>query len=173
MADILFNDYNPNGRLPITYPKVTNAFITYDYKPSEQFDINNPNDQILFPFGHGLSYSTFYYSNLILNKKVLNGSSTDTNITISVNVTNKSKFQGKESVILYINDEVASVTRPVRQVKGFSKIDLVPNQTKTVEFVLNMQEDLSFINLNNKRIVEPGFFSIYINNLSARFELVF
>ena len=108
-----------------------------------------------------------------MNKNVINGSSTDKNITISVTVTNIGKYQGKESVILYLNDEVASVTRPVRQVKGFNKIDLTPFQAKTVEFVLNMDEDLSFINLNNKRIVEPGFFSIYINKLKARFELIF
>jgi beta-glucosidase len=172
ISDILFGDTNPSGKMPITYPKNTNGFITFDHKPAEDPDDN----QSLYPFGFGLSYTKFLYSNLLLDKNVLNGSSSDVNITVKVTVTNVGKVEGKEAVILYLNDEVASVTRPVKQVQGFAKINLMPKETRVVEFVLNLNEDLSFIAISgtqSKRVVEAGFFTVFIENLKTRFQVVF
>ena len=169
IADIIFGDYNPSGRLPLTYPKNTNGFITYNHKPAEDPEDN----QILYSFGFGLSYTKFLYTNLVLDKQVLNGSSSDTNIQVSVTVTNVGSVEGKEAVILYLNDEVASVTRPVRQVQGFTKVNLAPKAYQVVKFVLNLNEDLSFIGVKSTRIVEAGFFSVFIENLSGRFQVVF
>jgi len=170
VADVIFNDYNPNGRLPITYPKVQSGFITYDYKPLESFDVNLPNNQILYPFGHGLSYTSFEYSNLKLEK--INLDEENENFTISVDVKNVGKYEGKESVLLFLRDLVGSVSRPVKQLKGFEKINLKPGEVKTVKFVLNVHNHLSFIGINNKRIVEPGFFEVYIsiNDIVCYFE---
>ena len=169
IADIIAGDYNPNGRLPITYPKVPNGFITYDYKPLEKFDVNIPENQILYSFGHGLSYTSFEYSNLKLDKLNIDDDN-DAKLTISVDVRNVGKYEGKETVLLFIRDEVGSVSRPVKQLKGFEKINLKPGEMKTVKFVLNVHDDLSFIGINNKRIVEAGFFKVYVDKLDARFS---
>ena len=168
IAEIIFGDYNPNGRLPITYPKVQNGFMTYDHKPLENFDLNIPDKKILYPFGHGLSYTSFEYSNLKLDK--LNIDDENENLTVSVDVRNVGKFEGKETVLLFVRDEVASVSRPVKQLKGFEKISLKSGDMKTVKFVLNMHDHLSFIDINNKLVVEPGFFKIFVNKLETRFS---
>ncbi len=172
VADILFNDYNPNGKLPFTYPKSSNGFTTYDYKPIEKYDSNDPNKQFLYPYGFGLSYTTFVYSNLRLDQNEIDASSEEKNfLKVRIDVTNSGLIAGKEVVILYINDEYGSVSRPVKQVKGFKKVFLDAKETKTVEFDINILEHLSFIGRNNKRIAEDGFFNIYISDLFARFEL--
>lgn len=172
VADILFNDYNPNGKLPFTYPKSSNGFTTYDFKPIEKFDSNNPDKQFLYPFGFGLSYTNFVYSNLFLDKNVVDVSSKDNKILrISIDVKNNGLIAGKEAVILYINDEYGSVSRPVKQVKGFKKVYLDAKETKTVEFEIDALEHLTFIGPNNKRILEDGFFNVYIADLSDRFEV--
>jgi beta-glucosidase len=169
VSDVIFNDYNPNGRLPITYPKTPNAFITYDYKPLENFDVNKPKNQILYSFGHGLSYTSFDYSNLKLDKLNIDDDN-DAKLSVSVDVRNVGKYEGKLSVLLFVKDEVGSVSRPVKQLKGFKKINLKPGDMQTVNFVLNVHDDLSFIGINNKRIVEPGFFKVYVDKLEARFS---
>jgi len=165
IAEIIFGDYNPNGKLPITYPLNTNGITTYDYKPLESFDTNKYEN--LYPFGHGLSYTKFNYSNLRLNaKEVMSPDS----IQVSVNVKNIGTTSGKETVILYLNDEFASNSRPIKQLKGFKKVYLNPNQETTVTFVIT-NHDMSFINQYNKRIVEPGHFNVYVDHLEERFLL--
>jgi len=165
IADILFGDYNPNGKLPITYPRNTNGITPYDYKPIESFETNIYNP--LYPFGHGLSYTTFATGGLKLEKdKVKMGE----NINISVNVKNTGAVKGKETVLLYLNDVAASVTRPNKQLKAFKKVELAPGQTENVSFILTPQ-DLSFIGVDLKRIVEPGDFKVMVGNETVGFTV--
>lgn len=165
IADIIFGDYNPNGKLPVTYPKHPNGITLYDYKPIEKFDTNTFDPQ--WPFGYGLSYTNFSYSNLKISSSEIKESD---ELTITVDVKNEGKIAGKEVVQLYLTDLYGSVTRPNKQLKGFEKIMLNPGETKTVSFVIN-KEHLSFIGQENKRIVEPGEFRVSVQNLSQSFYL--
>ncbi|CAF0959362.1 unnamed protein product [Brachionus calyciflorus] len=166
IAEILYGKYNPDARLSITYPLEPNGFSTYDHKPLEVFDINVVSN--LFPFGHGLSYTHFNYSNLRLSKTEI---SNPDGLTVTVNVNNTGHWNGKESVLLFLNDECGSVTRPVKQLKGFKKIYLEKGQSTDVTFQIDFM-DLSFINMQNKRIVEAGKFNVMIGDLKASFNVL-
>ncbi|MCX8056201.1 MAG: glycoside hydrolase family 3 C-terminal domain-containing protein [Ignavibacteria bacterium] len=165
IADILFGDVNPSGKLPISYPKYPNAIVHYDYKPIENSGENKYDP--LLPFGFGLSYTQFSYSNLKLNKTEM---TEDDEIIVSVDVKNEGSIAGKEAVLMYVTDLYGQVSRPNKQLKGFEKIDLNPGETKTVQFKIN-KEHLSFIGLENKRIIEPGEFIVTIGNLQQKFYL--
>jgi len=165
IADILYGDYNPNGKLPITYPRNTNGITPYDYKPIESFEQNTYNP--LYPFGHGLSYTTFETSGLKIEKDKI---SMGKNIKITVNVKNTGTIKGKEAVLLYINDVAASVTRPNKQLKAFKKVELNPGQAESLSFTLT-PHDLSFIGVDLKRIVEPGDFKVMVGNETVSFTL--
>ncbi|TAN64801.1 MAG: beta-glucosidase [Methylobacter sp.] len=166
IADILYGDYNPNGKLPITYPRNTNGISPYDYKPIESFEQNSYNP--LYPFGHGLSYTTFATSGLKVEKdKIKMGG----NIVVSVNVKNTGALKGKETVLVYINDVAASVTRPNKQLKAFKKVELAPGQTENLSFTLT-PHDLSFIGVDLKRIVEPGDFKVMVGNETVGFTVI-
>jgi beta-glucosidase len=165
IAEILSGDANPSGKLPVTYPKFPNAIMNYDYKPLEFFDGNAYNPQ--WPFGFGLSYTTFQYSGLELDK---NSVKNDEEIKVSVTVKNSGKIIGKEAVQLYLSDLVGTVSRPVKQLKGFEKISLAPGESKTIEFVIK-PEHLSFIGRDNKRIIEKGEFKVTIADLEKNFRL--
>jgi beta-glucosidase len=158
IADILFGDYNPNGKLPISYPRNTNGITPYDYKPMESFEGNTYNP--LYPFGHGLSYTSFSSSGLKIDKEKFKMGE---NATVTVDVKNTGSLKGKEAVLLYINDVAASVTRPNKQLKAFKKVELNPGQTESLSFTLT-PHDLSFIGIDLKRIVEPGKFKVMIGN---------
>jgi beta-glucosidase len=166
IADILYGDYNPNGKLPITYPRNTNGITPYDYKPIESFEENTYNP--LYPFGHGLSYTTFATSGLKVDKEKVG---IGENINVSVNVKNTGTVRGKETVLLYINDVAASVTRPNKQLKAFKKVELNPGQTESLSFTLTPR-DLSFIGIDLKRIVEPGDFKVMVGNETVGFTVV-
>jgi len=165
ISDVLYGKTNPSGKLPITYPKSPNGITLYDYKPIEFFDGNKYDP--LFPFGYGLSYTKFAYSNLKLNSTEMteNGE-----IKVTVDVKNTGDRKGKEVVQLYLTDMFGTVSRPNKQLKGFEKIELSPGETKTVTFVIN-KDHLSFIGLQNKRIVEKGDFMVTVHNLQAKFTL--
>lgn len=165
IADILFGDANPSGKLPVTYPKSPNGITFYDYKPIEKFDANGYKPQ--FEFGFGLSYTTFAYANLKLSSNEISENGT---LTVTVDVKNTGKIKGKEVVQLYLTDLFGSVSRPNRQIKGFDKIELAPGETRTVSFTVN-KDHLSFIGRENKRIVEPGRFLVNIAGLEKEFEL--
>lgn len=165
IADIIFGDANPSGKLPVTYPRFPNGNTTYDYKPIEEFDVNHFNPQ--WPFGFGLSYTTFEYSNLVLDTKTISSTGS---VEISVDVKNTGTIAGKEAVQLYVCDLYGSVTRPNKQLKGFEKVYLFPGETKTVKFKIDA-DDLSFIGRENKRIVEPGEFEVMINSLKSTFVM--
>jgi len=165
IADVLFGDVNPSGKLPISYPKYPNAIVHYDYKPIENF-AENKYDPLL-PFGFGLSYTKFSYSNLKLSKTEM---TEDDEILVSVDVKNEGSIKGKEAVLMYITDVYGQVSRPNKQLKGFEKIELNPGETKTVTFKIN-KDHLSFIGINNKRIIEPGEFIVTIGDLKSKFYL--
>jgi beta-glucosidase len=166
IADILYGDYNPNAKLPITYPRNTNGITPYDYKPIEVFEQNIVNP--LYPFGHGLSYTTFETSGLKVEKNKIG---IGENINVSVNVKNTGSLKGKESVLLYINDVAASVSRPNKQLKAFKKVELNPGQTESLSFTLT-PHDLSFIGVDLKRIVEPGDFKVMVGNETVGFTVI-
>lgn len=165
IANIISGQSVPSGKLPFTYPKYVNAFYHYDSKPLE--NTNDLKYDAQWPFGFGLSYTTFGYDNLKLDKESYNQKD---EIKVTVNVTNKGSVAGMEAVQLYICDKYGSVSRPVRQLRGVQKILLNPGETKTINFSLTMN-DLSFIGRDNKRIVEPGEFTIYIDKLEQSFIL--
>lgn len=165
IADVLFGDFNPSGKLPFTYPKFPNDLLTYDYKNSEVSDVNAYDPQ--FPFGAGLSYTTFKYGNLQFDKRSY---TPDDNILATIDVRNTGKKVGSEIVQLYLTDQVASITPSNRRLKRFTRITMKPNETKSVHFILNPR-DLSFIGRDNTRIVEPGDFTITIGTESRDFTL--
>lgn len=165
IVDILYGDYNPNGKLPISYPRHTNDITLYDYKPIESFEHNTYNP--LYPFGHGLSYTTFQTSGLKVEKDKINRGES---INITVNVKNTGPLKGRETVLLYLNDVAASVTRPNKQLKAFKKVELDPEQDENLSFTLT-PHDLSFIGVDLKRIVEPGDFKVMVGKETVNFSV--
>jgi beta-glucosidase len=169
VADVLFGDYNPCGKLPFTYPRTPNGFITYDHKlfETEETSFGNTAFKPQFEFGHGLSYTTFTYSGLQLSARTMPmGGQMNVNVT----VTNSGRRAGKETVIVYTRQLVASITPPGKRVKRFAKIYLEPGQSRTLTFTLR-RDDLSFIGADNKATVEPGEFEVMIGGLRAQFTL--
>jgi beta-glucosidase len=164
VADVLFGDYNPAGRLPITVPRSVGQLPDYYYqKPSAKREYLGASTLPLFPFGWGLSYSTFKYANLQTTPDAIGvlGRS-----TVSVAVTNTGSVRGDEVVQLYIRQEFSSVTRPVKELRGFRRIALNPAETKVVEFTLG-PEELSYLNREMHRVVEPGTFRIMVGGNSV------
>lgn len=166
LADILSGDVNPSGKLPFTYPRYPNSLVNYIHKPSE----GNTNPQggefnPQFPFGYGLSYTAFSYSNLTISKNNFNP---DETATISVNVTNTGKVEGKEVVQLFTSDLIASLTPDVIRLRGFDKVDVKPGETRTVSFTLPMRS-LAFIGPDNKHHLEQGEFKVQVNKLEKNF----
>jgi beta-glucosidase len=169
IADILFGDANPSGRLPFTYPRTPNGLINYDHKPfeTENTAFGNMAFNPQFQFGEGLSYTTFAYSDLRLGKPTI---SANDELPVSVTVKNTGNRAGKESVLVYVSDLVASISPPGKRLRRFAKISLDPGQSKTLTFKLR-REDLSFIGSDNKPVLEPGDFEVRIGNLVQKFTL--
>jgi beta-glucosidase len=171
IADVIFGDVNPSGKLPYNYPMFPNSLANYNHKPSESRAVvegvynyeANYNPQ--YEFGFGLSYTTFKYSNLRLSAEKVSKNQT---LEVSVDITNTGSREGKEVVDLYLTDLYASITPDVKRLKGFEKINLKPGETKTVHFNVT-EKELSFVNAENKRVVEPGDFEIRIADLKAKF----
>ncbi len=174
IADILFGDYNPSGKLPVTFPKsVGQVPLYYNHKNTGR--PNNPAHQMyttsytdftnapLYPFGFGLSYTTFEYSNLSLSKNKI---SKEESIIASIDVKNTGDLEGEEIVQLYVRDLVGSVTRPVKELKDFKKIYLKPGELKHLEFVIS-PDKLKFYDINMNFTVEPGDFKLFIGTNSV------
>ena len=168
VADVLFGDHNPGGKLPITIPRSAGHLPAfYNYKPSARrgylFDEVSP----LFAFGYGLSYSKFTFGNMRLEKKKIkrNGST-----RVLVDVTNSGKRAGSEVVQMYIRDLFSSVTRPIKELKGFQKVLLAAGETKTVAIEIT-PESLAFYDIKMKYVVEPGDFEIMAGNSSRDADL--
>lgn len=174
IADVLFGDYNPAGKLPASFPRTLGQVpIYYNHKSSGRpFDgegnvfwshyTDAPNDA-LFPFGYGLSYTTFAYSDLKISSPVI---SKGEKLQVSVTVKNTGKVAGEEVVQLYIRDLVGSITRTVKELKGFEKISLNPGESKVVNFTLN-ENDLAFYGADNRFKAEPGDFKLWVGPNSA------
>jgi len=168
LVDILTGAVNPSGKLPITYPRYSNDLSGYIHKPSEgatnpQGGETNPQ----YPFGFGLSYTSFAYSNLTVNK---NSFGPDETATISVTVRNTGNREGKEVVQLFVSDSIASFTPDIRRLRGFEKISLQPGESKTVSFTLPLRQ-LAFIGPDNKRHLEEGIFNLQVGNLRQSFNV--
>ncbi len=187
IADVLFGDVNPSGKITMTFPRsVGQVPIYYAQKSTgrplgnkegkfEKFKSNyiDERNEPLYPFGYGLSYTTFTYGKVTASATKMNAKGT---INVSVAVTNSGNFDGKEVVQLYTRDLVGSVTRPVKELKGFQKIDLKKGETKTVTFTISV-EDLKFYNSDLKYVAENGSFQAFIGTNSdtenkIEFELV-
>jgi len=168
LADILTGDINPSGKLPITYPRHTNSLVGYIHKLSE--GEGNPQGGEFtpqYPFGFGLSYTTFAYSDLAINKQTF---SPDETLAVSVNVKNTGNKDGMEVVQLFISDLYASLAADARRLRGFEKINLKAGESKTVEFKVPVKQ-LAFVNLNNKKQLEEGDFKIAVSNLNTTFKV--
>jgi beta-glucosidase len=183
VADVLFGDANPSGKLPVSMPRTAGQMpLYYNHKntgrppvadqkyTSKYIDVSwTP----LYPFGHGLSYTTFTYRNLRLSSPTMRPADT---LVVTVDVTNSGDRAGDEVVQLYIRDEVASLTRPVKELRGFRRITLRPGETQSVSFALGAK-DLAFHDSALDLVIEPGFFRVFVGTSServeeARFELV-
>jgi len=168
VAEVLFGDVNPSGKLPITIPRSAGHLpVFYNYKPSARrgylFDDVTP----LYPFGFGLSYTRFKFENLRLKKKRIE---VGESASVRVDVTNLGKREGAEVVQMYIRDRVSSVTRPIKELKGFLKIHLAPGETQTITLDIT-PESLSFYDVEMKYRVEPGEFEIQVGNSSRDADL--
>ncbi|MDX1429279.1 MAG: glycoside hydrolase family 3 C-terminal domain-containing protein, partial [Rhodothermales bacterium] len=183
VADVLFGDYNPGGKLPITFPRTVGQVpIYYNHKSTGRPP--DPNNKYtskyidvpwtpLYPFGHGLSYTTFEYTEITLSSKTIGV--TDT-LSVEVTVANTGSRAGDEVIQLYLQDEVASFTRPVRELRDFERITLEPGESRRVAFTLT-PDDFSLLDGNLEPVVEPGFFSVYVGTSSVvglhdRFEIL-
>jgi beta-glucosidase len=168
VADVLFGDYNPGGKLPISIPRsVGHLPAFYNYKPSARRGFLWDDVSPLYPFGFGLSYTAFELKNpRLAKKKIRAGDST----RVSVEVENTGKRAGTETVQLYIRDLVSSVTRPVRELRAFRKISLQAGETKTVDLEIT-PESLAFYGIDMKYAVEPGDFEIMVGNSSRDVDL--
>jgi beta-glucosidase len=173
IADVLYGDYNPSGKLPLTYPRYTGGLVSYDHKHTEEKTDDlfpTGKDQYytpLFPFGHGLSYSKFEYKNLNIIKKSVGR---DEKIEIEVEVTNKSSRDGQEVVKLFIGQQYASVAPSVRRLRDFKKVTIKAGQTEKIKFSLDPTA-LSFVGIDNKWTLESGTFEVWLSGLKENFEL--
>jgi beta-glucosidase len=164
VADVLFGDYNPGGRLTVSVPRTTGQLpVFYNHKPTARRGYIGSVTDPIYPFGWGLSYTTFKYANLSVTPDTIG---TGGKTTVSVDVTNTGNVTGDEVVQLYIRDEVSSVTRPVKELKGFKRIHLEPGETRTVNFSLG-PEELSLLDRDMHRVVEPGAFRIMVGGNSV------
>ncbi|MFN6943302.1 MAG: glycoside hydrolase family 3 N-terminal domain-containing protein [Cytophagaceae bacterium] len=165
VADVIYGRYNPSGRLPITLAKDGQQRVYYNHKPSSyhrgkfKFTTTTP----LYEFGHGLSYTTFVYDNFTMTDTI----SMAENLNITLDVKNTGKYAGEETVLVYLNDVVSSVTRPVRELKAFQKVYLNPGDKETLTFTLS-PEDFSMLNSEMIRITEPGEFKVLFGNQAAK-----
>ena len=176
MADVLFGDYNPAGKLPMTFPRAEGQIpVFYSYKSTGRPSMNDndtnyksayldlPNSP-QYAFGHGLSYTSFSYTNLKLNKTVIK---TNESVVASFTLTNTGKYAGEEVVQLYLQDKFASVVRPVKELKDFQKVSLAPGESKTITFTID-KEKLSFYNQQMKWGAEAGEFNLMIGTASDK-----
>lgn len=175
VADVLFGDYNPGGRLPVTFPKsVGQVPFAFPFKPGSDVGASASVSGALYPFGHGLSYTTFSYSDLSITpvEQGIKG-----NVIVKCKITNSGSREGDEVVQLYVRDDYSSVTTYTKVLRGFERIQLQPGETKEVSFTLTPQ-DLALWDIHNQFTVEPGTFSVMVGasstdiRLNGQFEIV-
>jgi beta-glucosidase len=175
IADVLFGDYNPGGKLPVTYARHSGQLpVYYNYMPSKEYWIKDEKSNYvdmsslpLYPFGFGLSYTSFEYSNLLITPKETGPAG---EIYVSADVKNTGKKEGTEVVQLYFDDVISSMSTPVKELAGFEKVNLAAGEKKTVKFKLT-PEQLSFLDRNLQPVVEPGIFKVMVGSSSADIRL--
>jgi beta-glucosidase len=169
VAEILFGDVNPSGRLPLTVPRsVGQLRMIYNHKPSAYFHkYADEKKTPLYPFGYGLSYTNYKYSTPLLSDNTLTKENT---ILVTTEIKNTGEVDGEEVAQLYIRDNVSSVTRPVKELKGYQRVFLKAGETKTVEFTLGA-ESFAFYDINMNYVVEPGTFTIMTGSSSNKKDL--
>lgn len=173
VADILFGDVNPSGRLPVTVPSHSGQLpVYYNYRPSKACRMSRSHyvdmpTTPLFEFGHGLSYTTFAYANLRISPEQIRPAG---EVEVSADVTNTGSREGAEVVQLYLDDLISPVSTPVKELKGFEKIWLKPGETRTVRFRLT-PEHLSLLNEPLEPVVEPGLFEVMVGSSSEKIHL--
>jgi beta-glucosidase len=176
VADVLFGDQEPEGRLPITFPRhVGQLPVAYDHKPSKAYWIRegwgkpyaDMSPEPLFEFGHGLSYTRFSYANLRVAPDAIRS---PVSVEVSVDVANVGTRPGKEVVELYLRDPIASVVVPVQRLRGFEKVALGPGETRTVRLTLH-PDDLALLDADLRRVVEPGAFEVAVGSSSRKIHL--
>ena len=170
LADILTGDVNPSGKLSYTYPKFEQGLITYDHKPGQNLEGKmegaydyGAQTSVQYPFGYGLSYTTFDYSNLQVDRTEFTSGDT---ITLSVDITNSGSVEGKEALLLFSSDRVASITPDVRRLRAFEKISLKPGERERVTIRL-AADDLAFVNEHGKWTLEEGDFMLQAGDQTA------
>jgi beta-glucosidase len=169
VAEVLYGEVNPSGRLPITIPRsVGHVEQFYSHKPSAYFrgytdSVNDP----LYRFGHGLSYTSFDYDSLVVPSRVRMGDS----VSFSVRVTNTGDRPGTETILAFVRDDLSSVTTPVRKPAAFGRVSLDAGEAQTVE--LQVESDLlSLWDQRMRQCIEPGFFTLFVAGLTASFEVI-
>jgi beta-glucosidase len=171
ISDILAGDYNPDGRLPFSYPRSMGEIVLYDRKPTEDVrevfnDDRGAGYDPLFPFGWGLSYTQFEYSDVHLSSDKLTASG---KLTVTISVKNTGSRDGKNTVELYTHEHYASITPNMRRLRAFKKIMLKAGETQTVSFTLD-KNDLAFVNAELHTVTEPGDFDVMIGDKKATFS---
>ena len=168
VAKVLFGEINPSGKLPVTFPlSLGHLPVYYNRKPSSNRSYIDMDSRPVYSFGHGLSYTTFKYSNLVIDTE---GDSKAPMVNISVDIENSGLREGAEVVQLYLRDNISSVTTPIMELKGFEKVRLASGEKKTVRFKLGFEE-LALWNREMKQIVEPGEFSLMVGSSSEDIRL--
>lgn len=169
VADVLFGDYNPGGKLPISIPRnVGQIPVFHNHKPTGNLSVTTwnyveENTEPLFPFGYGLSYTQFEYSDLKINKPQVD---INEEVEISLKVKNIGKLRGDEIIQLYFHDRGATITRPIEELVGFKRITLEPGEIATIRFVISMKQ-LGFYNENMEYVVEPGNIDVYVGSIHS------
>ena len=168
VAEAVFGKINPSGKLPISFPSsVGHIVMPHYHRPGATFrEYVFKKDHYLYEFGHGLSYTSFEYGNLKIPASIQK----DTPLKIKVDVSNTGEREGDETVLVYVNDLVSSVTTPVKKLKAFKKVHLKAGETKTVELEIPYTE-LGLYNLDMEYVVEPGGFEVYIDELNKTFRI--
>ncbi|WP_282778257.1 glycoside hydrolase family 3 N-terminal domain-containing protein [Phaeodactylibacter xiamenensis] len=168
VAEALFGVYSPSGKLTVSFPNSVGQIpCFYNYKPSSYYrSFADEETKVLYPFGHGLSYTQFEYTDLKVPANVEAGQT----VPVSVTLANTGKMAGEEIVILYLNDEYSSVTTPVLEMKAFRRIALKPGESQVVRFELQ-PEQLMLLDKNLNRVLEPGTFEVKVGGLSGQFEV--
>jgi beta-glucosidase len=163
VGEVLFGDVNPGGKLPVSFPRHSGQLpVYYNRRPTSFRDYLDLTRAPLWPFGHGLSYTTFTLSNLRVSPEKIGPGGT---VSVSVDVANTGSRQGDEVVQVYIRDVVSSVTRPLKELRGFERVALAPGEKKTVTFTLG-PDALSLVNRRMQRSVEPGRFEVMVGGSS-------
>lgn len=171
IAEIISGKVNPSAKLSFNYPAAVNRLVPHNHKPHEVSLAHEiPNPVNLLPFGFGMSYTTFEYGNIQLSDSVLTAE--DDTINATVTVTNTGDREGKEAVLWFLHDEIASITRPVRDLKYYEKELIQPGESKQFSFTIKPAEHLWFPDKVNEKILEDGYFTLMVGNQKTRFKLV-